>query len=191
MRLEPLGREHANELLVAARSEELWEWMWYDLREPDQLERWIGEALGAQERGEEYAFTVRLRQGGRAIGSTRYMDVQPTNRGLEIGWTWYARDVWGGVVNPECKYLLLRHAFEEWDALRVCLKTDNRNVHSQNAIQKLGAKYEGTLRSHRLRRDGTIRDSVMFSIIQSEWPAVKAALERRLGRAGSTPRSPR
>ena len=88
-------------------------------------------------------FAVVWKADGRVAGSTRLMDIRPRHRGLEIGWTWYRRDLWGGPVNPECKYLLLRHAFEQWGAIRVCLKTDVLNTHSQNAIRKVGAKYEG------------------------------------------------
>ena len=178
--LEPLLPEHAPALHAATPGEELWSWMSFDLRDRAQLQRWIGDALAARDRGEEVPFVVRLRNGGEIVGSTRFMDIRARFRGVEIGWTWYRRDLWGGPVNPEAKYLLMRHAFEEWGAIRVCLKTDVKNVHSQNAIKKLGAKYEGTLRNHYIRRDGSYRDSVYFSVIESEWPAVKSALEERL-----------
>jgi RimJ/RimL family protein N-acetyltransferase len=125
--------------------------------------------------------------GDRVVGSTRYMDVQAASKGVEIGWTWYAPETWGTVVNPEAKFLLLRHAFEAWGAIRVQLKTDLKNLRSQAAIKKLGAKEEGVLRRHRFRRDGTIRDSVIFSIIREEWPAVKAAMEERIGGAPDLP----
>ena len=114
------------------------------------------------------------------IGSTRYLDVQQDDRTVEIGWTWYTPEAWGGVVNPEAKYLLMRHAFEDWHAIRVALKTDIKNLHSQAAIKKLGARYEGTLRNQRVRPDGSYRDTVIFSVIESEWPQVKAGLEQRL-----------
>ena len=114
-----------------------------------------GRTLEAEESGTEYPFTVIQKGGHKVLGSTRYMDVRPLQRGVEIGGTWYTSKVWGTVVNPECKFLLLRHAFEDWNAVRVQLKTDNNNVHSQNAILKLGAKYEGRLRNHRIRQDGT------------------------------------
>lgn len=180
VRLEPLRRDHAAALVAAAQDEELWTWLAFDLRTLAEVERWMEQAFAAEERGEEHPFAVLDARGGRVIGSTRYMEVQPAHRGAEIGWTWYARDTWGTAVNPEAKYLLLRHAFEDWEAIRVCLKTDARNVHSQNAIRKLGARYEGTLRNHRVRRDGTYRDTMMFSIVADEWPAVKDALERRI-----------
>src|SRR5256886_17028888 len=104
---------------------------------------------------------------------------------------WYAPDAWGGVVNPQAKYLLLRHAFEDWRAIRVALKTDVKNVHSQAAIKKLGARFEGTLRNQRIRPDGSYRDTVMFSIIESEWPPVKARLRKRLATFASAPRHSR
>jgi RimJ/RimL family protein N-acetyltransferase len=184
VRLEPLRREHVPALLQTAQDEEIWTWLSYDLRTRAEMERWLDEALGAEERGEELPFAVVRPAEGRVIGSTRYMDIQPRHRGVEIGWSWYEREVWGGPVNPEAKYLLLHHAFETWSAIRVCLKTDVQNVHSQRAIRKLGARQEGTLRNHRIRRDGSYRDTMMFSIVKQEWPAVKESLERRIGTFG-------
>jgi N-acetyltransferase len=133
-----------------------------------------------ESQGSAYPFTVILKETGRIVGSTRYLEVRAEHRGVEIGWTWYAPDAWGTVVNPEAKLLLLRHAFEDWKAIRVQFKTDHLNVHSRNAILKLGAKFEGSLRQHRVRSDGTIRDTVMFSILDTEWPAVQAELLERL-----------
>lgn len=186
VRLEPLRAEHADALHAATPGEDVWTWLSVDLRERAQLQSWMTEAFAARDRGEEVPFTVRLRPGGEVVGSTRFMDIRPHAKGLEVGWTWYRRDVWGGLVNPECKYLLLRYAFEQWGAIRVCLKTDVKNVHSQNAIKKLGATYEGTLRHHGIRRDGTYRDSVYFSILDTEWPPVKRGLEARLGSFAET-----
>jgi RimJ/RimL family protein N-acetyltransferase len=120
---------------------------------------------------------------GQSVGVTCYMDIRPAHRGLEIGSTWIARPYQGTRVNPESKYLLLRHAFENLGAVRVQLKTDGRNRQSQAAIAKLGAQREGVLRKHLILQDGYIRDTVMFSIIAEEWPAVKAGLETRLGYA--------
>jgi RimJ/RimL family protein N-acetyltransferase len=181
VRLEPLAMTHADALQAAADSgDDVWSWLAYDLRRREQLSKWLEEALRQRDGGQEVPFAVVWKPEGRVVGSTRLMDIQPRHRGLEIGWTWYRRDLWGSKLNPECKLLLLRHAFETWGAIRVCLKTDVKNVHSQEAIKKLGAKYEGTLRNHYIRRDGTYRDSVYFSIIESEWPAVRRALEERL-----------
>src|SRR2546428_11101457 len=187
IRLEPLSRDHASALVAVAQAPEIWTWMSALPVTPASMEAWIAEALAAQEHGLEYPFTVVRLANDRVVGSTRYMDVQASSKGVEIGWTWYAPEAWGTVVNPEAKYLLLRQAFEEWGAIRVQLKTDLKNVRSQAAIKKLGAKEEGILRSQRFRRDGTIRDSVIFSIIREEWPAVKRALEERIGSAPDLP----
>src|SRR5436305_4969719 len=126
-------------------------------------------------------FAIVLAETGFPVGTTSYFDIRPEHRGLEIGYTWLAPAYQGTHVNPENKYLLLRHAFETLEAVRVQLKTDMRNLHSQRAIAKLGAVYEGTLRKHFILPDGYVRDTVMFSIVAEEWPAVKTALEARLG----------
>ena len=149
-----------------------------DLSTKRSVNEWISDALQAQSRGEEYAFVVKYQN--KIVGSTRYMDIQPKSKAAEIGWTWYTKLVWGTVVNPECKFLLLRHTFEDWGAIRVQLKTDINNLHSQKAILKLGAKFEGRLRNHRFRRDGSIRDSMMYSITSEEWPIVKEGLLHRI-----------
>ena len=146
------------------------------------MDGWVTKAMHAESQGREYPFVVTRLSNGRLIGSTRYLDVQEDDRNVEIGWTWYVPDAWGGAVNPEAKYLLMRHAFEDWGAIRVALKTDIRNLHSQAAIKKLGAKYEGLLRNQRIRRDGSYRDTVIFSITDREWPAVKSRLEQRIAR---------
>lgn len=180
VRLEPLRPHHASALLQAGQAPEIWAWLSARPATPEAIHHWITAALQAEEAGQEYAFAVVLQESGRVIGSTRYMDVQPAHLGAEVGWTWYAPDAWGTVVNPECKFLLLRHAFEGWGAKRVQLKTDGNNTRSQAAIAKLGAQREGTLRNHRIRPDGTMRDTVMFSILDHEWPAVKTGLLQRI-----------
>ena len=180
VRLEPMRPAHASALLEAGRAAEIWEWMPNRPLEPSSMDGWLKKAMQAESSGREYPFVVILVASGRLVGSTRYLDVQEDDRGAEIGWTWYAPDTWGGVVNPEAKYLLLRHAFEDWGAIRVALKTDIRNLHSQAAIRKLGAKYEGMLRNQRIRPDGSYRDTVVFSITDREWPAAKSRLEQRI-----------
>jgi N-acetyltransferase len=180
IRLEPLRRAHAAALLEAGRSSEIWEWMPTRPVTAETIERWLATAMQSESQGREYPFVVVRLDDDRVIGSTRYLDVQEDDRTVEIGWTWYSPDAWGGVVNPEAKYLLMRHAFDDWRAIRVAVKTDINNVHSQAAIKKLGARYEGTLRNQRIRPDGSYRDTVIFSVIESEWPAVKARLEERL-----------
>lgn len=147
---------------------------------PEEMDRWLVKAMEAESQGREYPFAVVRLEDNRVIGSTRYLDVQEADRNVEIGWTWYTPAAWGGVVNPEAKYLLMRHAFDDWRAVRVALKTDIKNLHSQAAIKKLGARYEGTLRNQRIRPDGSYRDTVIFSVIENEWPQVKARLEQRL-----------
>jgi RimJ/RimL family protein N-acetyltransferase len=128
-------------------------------------------------------FAMVLRESGQPVGITSYLEIRPAHRGLEIGNTWIARPWQGTQVNPENKYLLLRHAFESLDALRVQLKTDGRNLRSQRAIEKLGALKEGVLRKHMILQDGYVRDTVMYSIIAEEWPRVREGLEARLGYA--------
>ncbi|TMD49898.1 MAG: GNAT family N-acetyltransferase [Chloroflexi bacterium] len=182
IRLEPMRPAHTAGLLEAGRASQIWEWMPNRPLEPPAMEGWLKKAMQAESSGREYPFVVILIPSGRLVGSTRYLDVQEDDRGAEIGWTWYAPDTWGGVVNPEAKYLLLRHAFEDWGAIRVALKTDIRNLHSQAAIKKLGAKYEGLLRNQRIRPDGSYRDTVVFSVTDREWPAVKSRLEQRIER---------
>ncbi len=180
VRLAPLRPEHAADLIAAASDPELWRWFPAALDTPEEMTRWIEAAVAAEAAGSEYPFAVIDRPTGRAIGSTRYLDVAPEHRGVEIGWTWYARGSWGSSVNPECKYLLLRHAFEEWGAIRVCLKTDSLNSRSRAAIARLGGVHEGDLRNHRIRTDGTYRHSSYYSILDSEWPACRLRLEERL-----------
>lgn len=181
IRLEPLRLHHAPALLEAARPQEIWTWFLSDLRTEEAMDRYIKAALAAEERREEFAFAVIWKETGRVLGSTRYMDIQESSRGVEVGNTWYAPDVWGTVVNPACKFLLFRHAFDGWKAIRMVLKTDIKNLHSQRNIRKLGAQFEGVLRNHRIRRDRTIRDTIVFSITDAEWPSVRDALLLRIG----------
>jgi RimJ/RimL family protein N-acetyltransferase len=180
IRLEPMRPSHAQALLDAGRDDAIWSWMPARPVTHETMDRWLEKAMEAESQGREYPFVIVRLEDNRVIGSTRYLDVQEADRNVEIGWTWYTPDVWGGVVNPEAKYLLMRHAFDDWRAIRVALKTDVNNLHSQAAIKKLGARYEGTLRNQRIRLDGSYRDTVIFSVIESEWPAVKSGLEERL-----------
>lgn len=180
VRLEPLRLTHADGLLAAGAAPEIWT---HNLTQPmtaDSVAVYIEQALAAEARGDAFAFAVRLQRDDRIVGSTRLCNVQTRPRSLEIGYTWYAPDVWGTGVNRACKYLLLQHAFEIWGAVRVQLQTDIRNTRSQAAIAGLGAQREGVLRNHRLRKDGSLGDSVIFSLLEREWPAAKAALEARI-----------
>ncbi|MBL8766301.1 MAG: GNAT family N-acetyltransferase [Planctomycetes bacterium] len=178
VRLEPLALAHAPGLLAAAASPEIWQWL--TIPQPTRIEdtqAFVRAALDQQERGVDVPFAVVLRAGDRVVGSTRYMDIARADFGLEIGWTWYARDVWRSPVNTECKHLLMSHAFDVLGAARVQLKTDARNERSQRAIERIGATKEGVLRRHRRLHTGFLRDSVIYSVIREEWPAVKARLD--------------
>jgi RimJ/RimL family protein N-acetyltransferase len=179
VRLEPLRPEHAEDLL-AASDPSIWRWMPVKVGGREDLDRWLAEAVAAEAAGAEYPFAVIDLARGKAVGSTRYLDISRENRGVEVGWTWYAREMQGTAVNPESKYLLLTHAFEDWGAIRLFLKTDSLNERSRAAILKLGAKYEGDLRNHRIRPDGSYRHSSYYSVLDSEWPALKRALQERL-----------
>jgi len=180
VRLEPLERRHGDDLAEAASDPVIWRWLPVQVATRADLDRWIDDALAAAAAGTEYGFAVVDRKTGRALGSTRFMDITPAHKGVEVGWTWYARSAWGGVVNPESKLLLLTHAFESWGAIRLHLKTDSLNERSRAAILKLGAKHEGDLRNHRIRPDGSYRHSSCYSILDSEWPEVKRALRERI-----------
>ncbi len=180
VRLEPLAYHHAAGLAEAARDEEIWRYMPAKLTTIEQIKHWITETLALQATGAVLPFAIVERAEGRAIGSTRYLNIMPRDRGLEIGWTWLGRAAWRTAVNTECKYLLLRHAFETLDCIRVQFKTDQRNERSRRAIERIGGQFEGILRQHMVLPDGSYRDSAFYSIIDAEWPAVKAKLADRL-----------
>ena len=173
VRLEPLSEEHAPDLLAAASDDEVWRWL--PAPRP-RTEEDVRELVRTHRGDLAWAVVVD----GRAQGSTSYLDVDLSVSGLEIGWTWYARELWKTHVNPACKLLLLAHAFDDLGAQRVTLKTDGLNTRSQSAIRRLGAQYDGTLRHNRLRSDGTVRDTAYFSILASEWPGVREGLQARL-----------
>jgi len=183
IRLEPMTEAHVPELAQVGLDPRIWQYMIYgQMKREDDLRGWVREILSRQERGTDLPFTVIHQQSGRAIGTTRFMEIHPQHRNLEIGGTWYGLEFQGSGVNAEAKYLLLRHAFEVWGCIRVQIKTDLRNARSQRAIERLGAVREGVLRDHVILADGYIRSSVMYSILEAEWPAVKASLEERLVR---------
>jgi RimJ/RimL family protein N-acetyltransferase len=178
VRLEPLSEAHIAGLTQAGHDPSIWQYMRYGYvdTEPKMAEL-VRYLLDLQAKGTDLPFAVIHRVDGRPVGMTRYMDIQPENRGLEIGGTWYAPACQRTAVNTECKYLLLRHAFDTLDCIRVQIKTDLRNERSQRAIQRIGAVREGVLRDHMILPDGTVRSSVYFSILRAEWPDVKARLE--------------
>jgi len=179
VRLEPLGDEHRDALRRAADDERIWAHTLMDARGPE-FDRWFDDALGQRDAGRQVPFAVRRLADQALVGSTSYLDPVPQHHRVEIGSTWYRPDVWETQVNPECKLLLLAQAFDVLGMHRVSLCTDVRNTRSQAAIEKLGAVREGILRSHMITQGGRIRDSVLYSIVVSEWPAVKARLTARL-----------
>ena len=178
-RLEPLVERYAADLVEAAQEDEIWRYMPAVLKTEEQVLAWIAAAQAEQATGSQQPFAIVDRAAGRAIGSTRYLNIMPNDRGLEIGWTWLARSAWRTPVNTECKFLLLRHAFESLGCIRVQLKTDRRNERSRRAIERIGAQFEGILRNHMIMHYG-IRDSAYYSIIEAEWPEVKERLVTRL-----------
>ena len=177
VQLMPMVRAHRIALYEAAQFPEIWDYMPSDMPNLVRMEAILEDALENQELGSELPFVILERESKRIVGSSRYMAISVPNRNLEIGWTWLTPSVWRTSVNTECKLLLLQYAFEEMGCVRVQLKTDLRNTRSQEAISRLGATREGVLRKHMIRSNGYIRDTVMFSIIQEEWPEVKARLE--------------
>jgi RimJ/RimL family protein N-acetyltransferase len=182
VRLEPLSLAHVPDLAVAGAHPDIWRFMVYPpARTEADMRNWVEDLLARQARGTDVPFAVVHQPSGRAVGATRYMDIQPANQALEIGGTWYAPEHQRTAVNTESKYLLLTHAFERLGCARVQLKTDLRNERSQRAIERLGAVREGVLRRHMRLPDGTLRSSVYYSILADEWPAVKAGLELKLG----------
>ena len=183
VRLEPLAESHVADLTLAGADETIWQYMPYgNINTEAKMREWVCDLLGRMARGTDLPFAVIHLASGRAVGSTRYMDIQPQNRGLEIGGTWYGSGHRRTAVNTECKYLLLTHAFEGLGCIRVQLKTDLRNERSQRAIERIGAVREGVLRDHVIMPDGYIRSSVYYSILAREWPGVKAKLEEGLRR---------
>jgi N-acetyltransferase len=179
VRLEPLTLEHA-EGLFACATPDLFE------LSPQKPDAWTVAGFRAElarvlDLPDVVAFAIVHRETNAPVGRTTYMDIRPAHRGLEIGRTWIAKPLQGGLVNPEAKLLLLRHAFDILGAVRVQLKTDLRNLHSQRAIEKLGARREGVLRKHMILPDGTMRDTVLYSIIDEDWPGVRETLIARLG----------
>lgn len=182
-RLEPLAEPHRASLLKHGADAQIWRWMPTLRADPrESVQVWFDRAVAGMARGDVMAWAVVAIATGEAVGGTTYLDIAPADKRLEIGSTWLTPAVWRTAINTECKYLLLRHAFETLGCNRVQLKTDQRNERSQAAIARLGAVREGVLRSQMVMPDGWVRDTVMFSIIASEWPAVKARLEHLLNR---------
>ncbi len=182
LRLEPLTTDHAADLEACARDGELWNIRVTSVPAPGEMAAYIATALKGLADGHMLPFVVRAPATGRVVGTTRYHDIVPAVERLEIGYTWYARSVQRTHVNTTAKLMLLTHAFETLGAKLVGWRTDNFNFASQRAIERLGARKDGVLRHHALRRDGTVRDTVMYSLAAGEWPEVKAHLQHQLSR---------
>jgi RimJ/RimL family protein N-acetyltransferase len=182
VRLEPLTEAHTDALVAAAGDGRLWELWFTAVPEPDKMRAYVADALKGLRDGHMLPWVVRDVASGAIIGSTRYHDIVPAVERLDIGYTWYAQSRQRTHVNTTCKLLLLGHAFDTLGCKCVGLRTDNFNFRSQRAIEALGAKKDGVIRHHAARRDGTVRDSVMYSILASEWPDVRRHLELRLHR---------
>ncbi|MHA3115029.1 N-acetyltransferase [Acinetobacter sp. ANC 4635] len=177
IRLEPLSIEHLQGLIAATQDGELWNIRVTSAPHPDQVAAYIEHALEQRTQQQRQAFAVINTQTGKVLGTTSYHDIVPNIQRLEIGYTWYAASVQRTQVNTTCKFLLLRHAFEDLGAQLVGFRTDNFNYRSQRAIERLGAKKDGVLRHHQPRKDGTVRDTVMYSIRAGEWTEIKAHLQ--------------
>ena len=178
--LEPLRAEHEKPLERAAADERVWRYMRVVATEPDVFHRWFGEAMTAAQAGTEAPFCIVRCADGAVVGSSRYLALRPEDRVLEIGHSWIAPDAWGSGANTEAKLLLMTHAFERLGCLRVEFKTDAANERSRAALAALPATFEGVFRKHMLVRGGERRDSAWYSVIDDDWPAVKAALRARV-----------
>jgi N-acetyltransferase len=185
VRLEPLQKSHLAGLAAVGLDPELWHWIPTPVRTIEEMAAYIETALREQEQGVSLPFALVERQTGRAVGSTRYGSIERAHHRVEIGWTWVAREWQRTAINTEAKYLLLKHAFETLGCIRVELKTDSLNERSRAAILRIGGREEGIFRNHMITPSGRIRHSVYFSIVDSEWPSVKARLEKMLDPARS------
>jgi N-acetyltransferase len=184
VRLDPLGPQHAADLTNAAGDPAIWKYMRYGVVDtPAKMRVFIDDLLTHQAAGTDLPFAVIHLATGNAIGMTRYLNIEPANRALEIGGTWYGSDYQRTSVNTECKFLLLEYAFERLECIRVQFKTDVRNERSQKALERIGCVREGQLRDHMILPDGTIRSSVFYSILVGEWPTVRHQLLEKLDRS--------
>jgi len=183
VRLEPMTEDHVPGLAEIGAGQTFWDFMLYgNINTVDDMRNWVKDILSRAEKGTDLPFVAIHLASGRVAGATRYLNIMPKDRGLEIGGTWYGTEFQRTSVNTECKYLLLRHAFETLGCIRVQLKTDSRNERSQKAIERIGAVKEGVLRNHMILPDGRYRHSVFYSILDTEWPRVKKRLEEMLNR---------
>ncbi|TCP30596.1 RimJ/RimL family protein N-acetyltransferase [Scopulibacillus darangshiensis] len=182
VKITPMTLDHVSGLFEAGNDQRIWSYMPMNIKSAKDMDKLVHQALQDKKSGTAFPFAIMDSNSKKLIGSTRFLDISVPNRNLEIGWTWLSPAVWRSKVNTECKYLLLKYCFETLETIRVQIKTDERNTRSQQAIERLGAVKEGILRNHRILADGFYRNTVCYSIIEKEWPAVKARLERHLKR---------
>lgn len=175
--LEPLEQAHIADIHNAAADGELWKLFFTSVPAPEQTQQWLDTALAMQSQQKAIPFVVREKSGGKIVGSTRFCNIDHQHQRLEIGYTWYSQSVQRSAINTECKLLLLTHAFEVLNCIAVEFRTDWFNRRSQAAIERLGAKRDGVLRNHMILPDGRIRDTVVYSILQNEWPGLKKNLQ--------------
>jgi RimJ/RimL family protein N-acetyltransferase len=181
--LEPLGKQHAEELWEAAQAPEIWDWLVNLNASRELFDYWLEASMESAREGSEGPFATRLRSSGKVVGSSRYLNVRPQDRVVEIGWTWLNPRAWRTGANVEAKLLMLEHAFETLECVRVEFKTDARNERSRAALAAIPARFEGVLRNHMIVPDVGQRDSAYYSVIDGEWPAVRDNLRRRLAGA--------
>jgi len=175
--LLPLERQHFEELYLAAADKKLWELIPVDCSDRERFMSVYDTALAEREKGNHYPFVIYYKETGRIIGSTRWFDIHPEDKKLEIGWTWIIQEYWGTAVNFECKLLLLTHCFDVLQARRVQIKTDQNNLRSRKAIEKIGGQFEGILRKDRIKENGESRSAAYYSIIDDEWEAAKEKIQ--------------
>ncbi len=178
--MEPLKESHLNSLFFAANDPRIWIYLSMKVEKKQDALNLIKSALEAKRKGTEFPYAIVMKETGEVIGSTRFLDISLTDRHAEIGWTWLHPRFWRTRVNTECKYLLLKYGFEKLNFVRIQLKTDERNLRSQAAIERLGAKKEGILRKHKIVQNGFIRNTVLYSILDEEWSELKKNLQSKL-----------
>ncbi|MGM7700323.1 GNAT family N-acetyltransferase [Pseudalkalibacillus sp. Hm43] len=178
--IRPMERDDINDLFEAGKDSEIWTYMPMDITSREDMETLVHQALQDKEAGTAFPFVIYDHEQEKLVGSTRFLNISEKDRHLEIGWTWLSPSVWRSQVNTQCKYLLLKHCFENLSTVRVQLKTDARNIRSQNAIDRIGGIREGVLRKCKIMHNGHVRDTVYYSILDEEWPRVREKIEKKL-----------
>ncbi|MEQ6168023.1 GNAT family protein [Ekhidna sp. MALMAid0563] len=174
--LIPLTADHIQEMRKLSGDSDIWRWYTEDLTHPDELEKWMTERLAESKLGDKMSYAVKLNETGEIIGSSSYGHIDWQEKGIEIGWTWLGKKFIGSGINKHMKFLMLSHAFNKMEIERLELRTDELNVRSRKAMEKIGAKHDGTLRSHRATQGGKRRNTVVYSILKSEWPNIRKTI---------------